>query len=112
MIATMAPRPGEVKRAAKSLRRAQRRFENLRGGIVVRRVKRQPRSHLPLELNLGAVRHAAIQVQIQPVEVRGIGGEHDLVAAWNGLFSILRKETLGNGRILYLLEHISGEACG
>jgi SAM-dependent methyltransferase len=38
--------------------------------------------------------------------------EHDLVASCNGLFSVLRKGTLGNGRILYLLECISGEACG
>ena len=38
--------------------------------------------------------------------------EHDLVAACDGLFSVVRKETLGNGRILYLLERISGEARG
>jgi 2-polyprenyl-3-methyl-5-hydroxy-6-metoxy-1,4-benzoquinol methylase len=38
--------------------------------------------------------------------------ERDLVAACEGLFSMVRKEILGNGRILYLLERISGEACG
>jgi hypothetical protein len=38
--------------------------------------------------------------------------EHDLGAACEGLFSMASKETLGNGRILYLLERISGEACG
>ena len=32
--------------------------------------------------------------------------ERDLLAACRGLFSILRTETLGNGRILYLLERI------
>jgi len=32
--------------------------------------------------------------------------ERDLLAAYTGLFSILRTETLGNGRILYLLERI------
>jgi SAM-dependent methyltransferase len=32
--------------------------------------------------------------------------ERDLLAAYRGLFSILRIETLGNGRILYLLERI------
>jgi hypothetical protein len=38
--------------------------------------------------------------------------ERDLIAACEGLFSVVRKETLGNGRILYLLERISDEACG
>ncbi len=38
--------------------------------------------------------------------------EGDLVAACEGLFSMVRTETLGNGRILYLLERISGEARG
>jgi hypothetical protein len=32
--------------------------------------------------------------------------------ACQGLFSIARKETLGNGRMLYLLERISSEAGG
>src|SRR5580698_3357676 len=35
--------------------------------------------------------------------------ERDLVAACEGLFSMVRTETLGNGRILYLLERISHE---
>jgi FkbM family methyltransferase len=38
--------------------------------------------------------------------------ERDLMAACQGLFSTVRTETLGNGRILYLLERISGEASG
>ena len=38
--------------------------------------------------------------------------ERDLVVACEGLFSMVRAETLGNGRILYLLERISGEARG
>jgi FkbM family methyltransferase len=38
--------------------------------------------------------------------------ERDLVAACEGLFSMVRTETLGNGRILYLLERISHEARG
>jgi FkbM family methyltransferase len=38
--------------------------------------------------------------------------ERDLVAACEGLFSTVRTETLGNGRILYLLERIFGEARG
>ena len=38
--------------------------------------------------------------------------ERDLMIACGGLFSVVRTETLGNGRILYLLERISGEACG
>jgi SAM-dependent methyltransferase len=38
--------------------------------------------------------------------------ECDLMAACEGLFSMVRTETLGNGRILYLLERISGEARG
>jgi FkbM family methyltransferase len=38
--------------------------------------------------------------------------EGDLDAACEGLFSMVRTETLGNGRILYLLERISGEARG
>lgn len=38
--------------------------------------------------------------------------ERDLIAACEGLFSMVRAETLGNGRILYLLERISGEARG
>ena len=38
--------------------------------------------------------------------------ERDLMAACEGLFSMMRAETLGNGRILYLLERISGEASG
>lgn len=38
--------------------------------------------------------------------------ERDLVVACQGLFSTVRTETLGNGRILYLLERISGEALG
>jgi hypothetical protein len=42
----------------------------------------------------------------------GTLSERDLIAACDGLFSTVRKETLGNGRILYLLERISGEARG
>jgi SAM-dependent methyltransferase len=42
----------------------------------------------------------------------GALSERDLVAACDGLFSTVRTETLGNGRILYLLERISGEARG
>jgi FkbM family methyltransferase len=38
--------------------------------------------------------------------------ERDLVAACNGLFSTLREERLGNGRMLYLLERISLEGRG
>jgi FkbM family methyltransferase len=38
--------------------------------------------------------------------------ERDFVAACEGLFSIGRQEMLGNGRILYLLNRISGEARG
>lgn len=38
--------------------------------------------------------------------------ERDLLAACENLFSIVRSETLGNGRILYLLERSSGEADG
>lgn len=42
----------------------------------------------------------------------GALSERDLIAACDGLFRILRTETLGNGRMLYLLERISGEAAG
>ena len=38
--------------------------------------------------------------------------ERHLAAACEGLFSTVRTERLGNGRILFLLERISGEACG
>lgn len=38
--------------------------------------------------------------------------ERDLIAACEELFSIVRTETLANGRILYLLERICGEARG
>jgi len=42
----------------------------------------------------------------------GALSERDLMAACEGLFSATRTETLGNGRILYLLERISSEAHG
>lgn len=38
--------------------------------------------------------------------------ERDLLAAFSGLFSVLRTETLGNGRTLYLLERLENEARG
>lgn len=38
--------------------------------------------------------------------------ERELLAACEGLFSTVGMETLGNGRMLYLLERISGEARG
>jgi hypothetical protein len=38
--------------------------------------------------------------------------DRDLIAACEGLFSIVRTETLGSGRTLYLLVRISGEARG
>jgi SAM-dependent methyltransferase len=38
--------------------------------------------------------------------------ERDLLAACESLFSVVRTETLGNGRILYLLERNSGESAG
>jgi len=38
--------------------------------------------------------------------------ERDLLAACENLFSILRTKTLGNGRILYVLERNCGEAAG
>jgi hypothetical protein len=38
--------------------------------------------------------------------------ERDLIGACQGLFSAVGMETLGNGRMLYLLERISGEARG
>jgi len=42
----------------------------------------------------------------------GALSERDLMAACDGVFSIARTETLGNGRMLYLLERISDEAGG
>jgi SAM-dependent methyltransferase len=42
----------------------------------------------------------------------GALSERDLIAACEGIFAIVRTETLGNGRMLYLLERISGEAGG
>ena len=45
-------------------------------------------------------------------ELYGSLSERDLIAACDGLFRIVRTETLGNGRMLYLLERISGEAAG
>ncbi len=45
-------------------------------------------------------------------ELYGSLSERDLIAACDGLFSMLRRDVLGNGRILYLLERISGEARG
>lgn len=45
-------------------------------------------------------------------ELYGGLSEHDLMAACENLFSVMRVERLGNGRILYLLERISGEARG
>ena len=42
----------------------------------------------------------------------GLLSDRDFLAACEGLFSMVRTETLGNGRILFLLERISGEARG
>ncbi|HEX5284757.1 MAG TPA: class I SAM-dependent methyltransferase [Bryocella sp.] len=42
----------------------------------------------------------------------GALSERDLLAACDGLFTIARTDTLGNGRMLYLLERLPGEAQG
>src|SRR5215472_3290374 len=70
---------GKKQRTAEILRRAQRRFENLRRGVVVRRVKRQLIRNLPLEFDLGALCETAIQVEEEAVEVHRIRGELNLI---------------------------------
>ena len=45
-------------------------------------------------------------------DLYGALNERDLLTACEGLFSVMRVEALGNGRMLYLLERISGEARG
>jgi hypothetical protein len=42
----------------------------------------------------------------------GALSERDLLVACEGIFTIARTDTLGNGRMLYLLERLSGEARG
>lgn len=45
-------------------------------------------------------------------ELYGSLSERDLAAACEGLFSMVRMETLGNGRMLYILKRISSEGRG